>query len=63
VEGGAGHRLLPFLTHEQAAQMLWLAEHKEDIPSVITNPPLSLSAFFIEGSGDRDNRTTQPFPG
>ncbi|MDD2600048.1 MAG: hypothetical protein PHO37_12625 [Kiritimatiellae bacterium] len=37
---------LTYDCHEQASQMLWLAENCKDAPSVITNPPLTLSAFF-----------------
>jgi len=32
--------------NEQMARMLWLAECNEDAPSVLSNPPLSLAAFF-----------------
>lgn len=32
--------------YEQTARMLWLAECNEDAPSVLSNPPLSLAAFF-----------------
>jgi len=32
--------------YEQAAQMLWLAHCDEDAPPVLSNPPLSLAAFF-----------------
>ncbi len=32
--------------NEQMARMLWLAECNEDASSVLSNPPLSLAAFF-----------------
>ncbi len=31
---------------EQMARMLWIAECDEDAPSVLSNPPLSMAAFF-----------------